>query len=78
MVGEERECERKGCAYLLRILLNKNFVLRLDLCCCLILQYDSRRKTDEKGRRCDYTDNIFSDFCGRLRKDAVFETSRRE
>ena len=31
-------------------------------------------------RRADvesHTDNFFSDFCGRLKKDAVFETPRR-
>jgi len=64
MVEDEGECEAQGCAYLLRILLNEDFVLELDLCQSL-LPYD-RRKADQKRRGCDSTDNIFSDFCGAL------------
>ena len=46
MVGKVKVGERKGCAYLLRLLLDENFVLRLDPYHCLVLQYDSTwRKT---------------------------------
>ena len=66
--GEERKdvWEEGAGTYLLRtLLLSEHFILLGDDL-CLVLEDESERKADEKGRGCHHPDDISGDFCGAL------------